>query len=118
MGMENMSNDRLSLRQCQRTLFLELFGVSVFLMTGTLVRYSGRDCFQYLLAGVIPVLLLALFYGLLSRKQRIPYGERSFCWKTWGLPISCSLFWLYAFMASQRDGRSGTVASNFCFGLW
>lgn len=76
MGMENMSNDRLSLRQCQRTLFLELFGVSVFLMTGTLVRYSGRDCFQYLLAGVIPVLLLALFYGLLSRKQKLPYGEQ------------------------------------------
>lgn len=76
MGMENMSNGRLSLRQCRRTLFLELFGVSVFLMTGTLVRYSGRDCFQYLVAGIIPVLLLALFYGLLSRKQEIPYGEQ------------------------------------------
>lgn len=76
MGMENMSNGRLSLRQCRRTLFLELFGVSVFLMTGTLVRYSGKDCFQYLVAGIIPVLLLALFYGLLSRKQEIPYGEQ------------------------------------------
>lgn len=76
MGVENMNNGRLSMRQCRRTLFLELFGVSVFLMTGALVRYSGKDCFQYLLAGMIPVLLLALFYGLLSRGQSLPYGEQ------------------------------------------
>lgn len=67
-------NGQISGRQCRRALLLELFGTSVFLMTGLLVLSSGEACFQMLLLGGGLVMLLGWFYWCLGKEKADPYG--------------------------------------------
>ena len=65
-----LDNGMISGRQYRRTLFLELFGSSVYAMTGLLVSKSRERCFEMLLFGGILALVLAIFYWKMAASIR------------------------------------------------
>lgn len=73
MGLDN---GQISGRQCRRALLIELFGTSVFLMTGSLVSGSSTNCFQMLLLGSVLVLALGWLYWRLVKNSELSYGEQ------------------------------------------
>lgn len=68
--------DTITLRQCCRSIFLEGFGVSIFLMTRLLLFYGKEEAFGLFLLGSLLVFALTLFYVLASEKETSSYGTQ------------------------------------------
>ena len=68
--------DTITLRQCCRSIFLEGFGVSVFLMTRLLLFYGKEEALGLFLVGSLLVFALTLFYVLASEKETTSYGAQ------------------------------------------
>ena len=69
-------NHQISGRQCRRSLFIELFGISIFLITAAYTSLYGRKCFVMFLAGSVVALLIGWFYFRLSKHQTRSYGTQ------------------------------------------
>lgn len=68
--------DTITLRQCCRSIFLEGFGVSIFLMTRLLLFYGKEEALGLFLVGSLLVFALTLFYVLASEKETTSYGAQ------------------------------------------
>lgn len=68
--------DTITLRQCCRSIFLESFGISIFLMTRLLLSYGKEEALGLYLTGSLLVLALTLFYVLASEKETTSYGAQ------------------------------------------
>ena len=68
--------DTITLRQCCRSMFLESFGISIFLMTRLLLSYGKEEALGLYLTGSLLVLALTLFYVLASEKETTSYGAQ------------------------------------------
>lgn len=91
--------ERISPRQFQRMIMIELFSTTSLILPALVVRFSGKNGLAPLLAGSGLALLLALFYLWISEKWETGYSrEIVLQYGVWGSSIYMLLYCLRFFI--------------------